>query len=419
MWTEIYKITKRSLKWLWSITSTFFISLLTAEFSTSGVKELLSHLNSFSFYVGDGLFALSLLCTVLYFISKYFVFTETETKEFIELMNKYTDDRLRDVDISGNYSWGQNRTIYCCEDLIFGWKTKDIRINQYDDVSYKISTVGQYISEEGYKDFVNTERFSKTIEYGNNLPRVMLTRYASNYNKSKRLLLLDFKRTEWSMVSYLWSELRDSGKAISDSIKGFLLGTEMALPNSFCMQLLIETADRKIVLSVISNAKVNDYAKCRAATIGEQLDITDIIGNDYRDDFVNGWQKRAFREEFGLTDDDYQRVVDEDSFRILSLNFEADIYNFTVFCVVRLKMTFSQFKREITTGIERKETENIEAISMDDIPSILFSYPTNKYEYHPSTYLRILLAYFHVKGRKKASTDLIKAYRNMKKKKLI
>ena len=56
-----------------------------------------------------------------------------------------------------------------------------------------------------------------------------------------------------------------------------------------------------------------------------------------------------------------------------------------------------------------EEAIELKAIELDDIPAILFSYNdlNKRGEYHPSTYLRLLLYYMHKNGFEKAEDKLI------------
>lgn len=158
------------------------------------------------------------------------------------------------------------------------------------------------------------------------------------------------------------------------------------------------------MLTTISKLKDNDYATTKAATIGEQLEISDIINtHDYNDDFVKVWIQRAFAEEFNLDGLDYQHYVNEDSFRILSVNLEADIINFSLVCVATLNCTFDEFHAHLSVkSLDPVEIGSIEPLSIAQIPAILASYQDKKQniQYHPSTYLRLLLYMIHKVGYK-------------------
>lgn len=177
----------------------------------------------------------------------------------------------------------------------------------------------------------------------------MLRKCSKNYDKHDRKLLISLGRTEWSQTSYAWDGF---GKSSGDEVNSNSLMNEYStgiksgdvsdpyLPNSFCMHLLIESVDNKIVLALISESKRNDNPGTWAATLGEQLDLEDFTdGNNFYDNFVTRWMRRAFQEEYKLNESMYADIVDETSLKSISVDFESDRYNFALFCTVQLRYT--------------------------------------------------------------------------------
>lgn len=98
-------------------------------------------------------------------------------------------------------------------------------------------------------------------------------------------------------------------------------------------------------------------------------------------------------EEFGLSEIQYADLFEEKSLSVLALDFEMDIYNFSLVSSIRLRQTCEEFKRVVGSTIEQKEISDIQEMPLEEIPYVLMRYPHNEREYHPSSYLRLLLFY--------------------------
>ncbi len=181
------------------------------------------------------------------------------------------------------------------------------------------------------------------------------------------------------------------------------------LPNSLCLHLIIETSDHKVVLSKISTGKRNDNPDTWAATLGEQLEADDFRNaNNFYEDFVSGWVKRAFIEECGLSPEDYYAIVNEKSIRVLGVDFESDRYNFSLVCVVQVNYPFMDYYEKIKSTMDNNEAIELKGIDISEIPTYLVQYKNEKErkEYHPSTFLRLLLLYVHENGYSRAENKI-------------
>lgn len=173
-------------------------------------------------------------------------------------------------------------------------------------------------------------------------------------------------------------------------------------PNSLCLHLIIETSDGKVLITEISEEKSNDYPMTKAVSIGEQVELADFIDpRDYQDDFVTQWTRRAVCEEFGLSENQYEQVFDERTLRVLSLDIEMDIYNFALVCTMKMRHDCEEFKKLVSSTIEQKEISDMQDMDLEEIPKVLMGYPKNKGEYHPSSYLRLLMFYLYKNGYKR------------------
>ena len=88
------------------------------------------------------------------------------------------------------------------------------------------------------------------------------------------------------------------------------------------------------------------------------------------------WMQQAFLEEYKMNDNSYADIVDADSLRILSLDFESDRYNFALLCVVRLNYSYKTFSEKIYSTLDREEAREIGSLDLDEIPGILATYNT-------------------------------------------
>ena len=157
-----------------------------------------------------------------------------------------------------------------------------------------------------------------------------------------------------------------------------------------------------MLITEISNEKSNDYPRTKAVSIGEQVELADFIDpRDYQDDFVTQWTRRAVCEEFGLSENQYEQVFDERTLRVLSLDFEMDIYNFALVCTMKMRHDCEEFKKLVSSTIEQKEISDMQDMDLEEIPKVLMGYPKNKGEYHPSSYLRLLMFYLYKNGYKR------------------
>lgn len=354
---------------------------------------------------------------------------------FYDVMKKYTADSIVDSLSDGIIAWGEGKTVCCSSAIIEGWRSEDVIVSTYDNAMYHFACKKEnkkmygkksfYFLNKEYKKYVRSEEFQKIIHEGNNLTRVMLKDCCMNFDPKNRKLLLDLAKTEWSQTTYVWNKFgKKKGEELEPTSlmgeysKGITSGTnsERYLPNSFCMHLIIETLDNKIIKSRISQNKKNDNAGTWAFSLGKQIAIEDFCdGKDLKDNFVKNWMKRAFQEEYRLSENDYMNIVEEKSLRILSVNFESDRYNFAMVCTVRLNYCYDTFYNQVAPLLSTEEAIELGFIELKEIPSILFSYlqKDQRALYHPSSYLRLLLFYMHRSGVARAERQIVKLDQKM------
>ena len=372
------------------------------------------------------------LINLAFIITRAWLNKPSLSKEFPELMKKFTSPHLTDSIGNGCISWGEGKTLEICNDIIYGWNPDNVLIDKYDDAQYRFfapeeqekafGSKSYHFNDRDYWNFMKSGSFKEVIRKGNNLQRFMLKSCVKNYDKNNRKILLEIGRTEWSQTSYVWDhfgKISGDETGSNDLMKEYSCGIKSGsasdpfLPNSLCMHLLIETMDNKLILSQISESKRNDNPGTWAATLGEQLELEDFTdGNNYHDHFISKWMRRAFLEEYKMDDSNYQDLVDESSLKCISVNFESDRYNFSLFCTVQVRYTFEAFCKKVKILLSTDEASKLQAITLNDIPGILLNYnnPNRRGDYHPSTYLRLLLFYMHKYGYSKAESNILKAY---------
>lgn len=370
------------------------------------------------------------LFNVTFIIMKHCLNKNALSREFPALMKKYTSPQLVNSIGNGCLSWGEGKTVEICNDIIFGWNPKNIVIEDYENELYKFYAEEErtrkfgeksyYFNNKDYMKYIKSKTFKEVERKGNNLPRFMLRGCSKNYDKNNRKLLLSLGRTEWSQTSYVWDRFGKSKGcevASNDLMKEYSKGIKSGeasdpyLPNSLCMHLLIESLDNKVILSRISESKRNDNPGTWAATLGEQLDLDDFTdGNNFYDNFVVKWMRRAFQEEYKFDKKMYADIVDESSLKCLSVDFESDRYNFALFCTVQLRYTFDTFYEKAKVLLSTEESCKLRAVSLDEIPQILMTYTDEekRKEYHPSSYLRLLMFFVHKYGYSRAERILLK-----------
>ncbi len=324
---------------------------------------------------------------------------------FTDLMKAHSEETAH-AKIAGGLVWGKNRTLWTAPNIVIGIEPKNVRVVDYNDTPF------EFVNDElraRFSVFEQSEAFKRTKSLGNNLPRYMLTRYGTNYDKSNPILTLQLRKTSWAFCQFVWhnryfgeEDAEIKQELWRDSIISEHMNSGLRVanyPNSLCLHLIIETKDGNVLITEISQEKSNDYPTTKAVSIGEQLELSDFVDQrDFQDDFVTEWTRRAVCEEFGLSEDQFAEVFDEHSLRVLSLDFEMDIYNFTLVSTIRLRQTCEEFKRVVGSTIEQKEISDISELTLAEIPGILLRYPSNEGEYHPSSYLRLLLFYLYKNG---------------------
>ena len=351
---------------------------------------------------------------ILFVVSGYYSRKQEPVAAFTDLMKAHADE-IAHAKIAGGLVWGQDRTLWMAPNIVVGIEPQNVRIVEYKDDPFEFVDKDLQIA---YEKFENSEDFRQTRALGNDLPRFMLTKYSSNFNKERPILSLQLKKTSWGKCQFVWhnryygeENAKTLQKQWTESIvtEHMKSGLKVAnYPNSLCLHLVIETKDGNVLITEISKEKSNDYPTTKAVSIGEQIELSDFVDKkDFQEDFVTEWTRRAVCEEFGLSEKQFDDIFEQKSLRVLSLDLEMDIYNFSLVCTLRMRQTCEQFKRVVSGTIEQKEISDIKEMLLDEIPDVLLGYPNNKGQYHPSSYLRLLLFYLFKNGYKRTCKTFV------------
>lgn len=350
---------------------------------------------------------------ILYFLLRYYSLRQNFSAEFTRIMRAHSEG-INQNRICGGVSWGQNRTLWTAPNLIMGLESQNVVIADYDDTPYVFPSD---LAQE-FADYEKSEYLTNIRSLGNDLPRYMLSKYGANVDKVRPILTLQLKKTSWGACQFVWNrfvgcgdkEVRQArqkewcGNIVQEHLDS---GLRVArYPNSLCLHLVIETVDGNVIITSISKDKSNDYPSTKAVSIGEQLDLADFIDvNDFRKNFVNEWVRRSICEEFGLSESQYDDEFTESSIRVLALDMEQDIYNFALVTTIKMKHDCEYFKSVVNATIDHKEISDMTELSLSSIPEILMNYNKNRNEYHPSSYLRLLLFYLYKNGYRRTCKD--------------
>ena len=75
---------------------------------------------------------------------------------------------------------------------------------------------------------------------------------------------------------------------------------------------------------------------------------------------------------------------------------------------MKLRYDCEAFRNLVSSTIEQKEISDIQDMSLEEIPKVLMGYPENEKQYHPSSYLRLLMFYLYKNGYKRTSKVFMK-----------
>ena len=374
------------------------------------VWQKMTDLNNSAVFVLVLLLEFAVLFYILLVVFGYYTRKQNLSAAFTDIMRAHTEEIAQPA-ITGGLSWGLNRTLWMAPTMVLGLPSKNVMMANYDDAPYDFAPE----LKDAFEAFVASDYMKQIRKLGNDLPRYMLTRYGSNFDKENPLLTIQLKKTFWRHCQFVWKRYHGEedelekrelwrNRIVREHLES---GLRVArYPNSFCLHLVIETENGNVLITEISKEKVNDYPTTKAVSLGEQIELSDFVEpKDFQEDFVKEWTKRAVCEEFGITAAQYEEEFEVASLRVLSLDMEMDIYNFALVCTIKMRHSCEQFTKIVNTTIEQKEISNMFELSINKIPDILMAYPNNRDEYHPSSYLRLLVFYIYKNGYRRTCKE--------------
>ena len=77
--------------------------------------------------------------------------------------------------------------------MVLGLPSKNVMMANYDDAPYDFAPE----LKDSFEAFVASDYMKQIRKLGNDLPRYMLTRYGSNFDKENPLLTIQLKKTFW------------------------------------------------------------------------------------------------------------------------------------------------------------------------------------------------------------------------------
>ncbi len=396
----------------WTVVEYVIVYAISVSMSCLGDSEVVgngaSFLQKMMDYRNPAVFILWALAVfaVLYWalmgILAYYSRKQNFSAAFYDIMLAHSEAvGWQSPSILGGISWGKDKSLWMAPNIVLGMDPEDVAITHFDPTEYEFPDE----LKTAFTDFEESEYLKQIQRLGNDLPRYMLTRYGSNFDNDHPMLTIQLRQTHWRHCQFVWRGKMCDDKEWRDKIIGEHLNSGLRVaryPNSLCLHLIIETPAGNVLITEISTEKSNDYPSTKAVSLGEQIEMSDFLTQkDFESDFVTVWTRRAICEEFGISTDQYEKEFDEKSLRVLSLDFEMDIYNFALVCTIKMRHSCDYFKKVVNTTIEQKEISDMTELSLSEIPAILILYPKNAGEYHPSSFLRLLLFYLYKNGYKR------------------
>ena len=419
------------------------INLITEADSMSELLTICLDWNRPAILVMWVMVIVSILMLVLASIIASINRSQSPSAVFQKIMLMHTAPELNAFG-RNDLSWGYNKNIHRSKDPM-GWLPEAFAVASYVDnrefeYPIKNESLPDYTRKE-YALFLESEKAKECIAKRNNEDRFAAMRIEPNFNKKEQKVSISLLRTDWLSLQFSWNYMRLlDGKnepivnkshlgAVQQAIGRVFMDSEQSndyLINSLCLHLILETSDGKAVLARISQNKKNDYPSTWAATLGEQIERRDFYDekeNRMLPDFVQRWTKRAFEEELRISDKDreereseLEEYVDMKSLRVLSVDFEGDIYNIALTAVVRLKMCIQQLVEHKSLWIDREEATEFIAVDEKQIRDILLHYPSNRHAYHPSSYLRLLMFHLYKTGTNELCRAFCEDYKALREK---
>jgi len=341
---------------------------------------------------------------IKFFIERLQKITSNKDVQFIDIAKHHVDPILHQY-LTEGFCWGLNISVISCPNNSDWWVTSDFRyekLNTYDllelyehdsDLNKKdvVALYNEYLQNEFRQKFiVDKKRY------------MLVNRYFSTKDNSG--IIFELKETSWSVFRFFADKILTDERR-EKYIANYFASSKIIFPNSLCLHLVVLTENNKILITKINKSSESDVRDSWAVSIGEQIDEKDM--EDMEGDIAAKWVTRAFSEELDITIEDGH--YKQEDIRFMSINLEANVLNFAVCCVVRLRINDSDLTKILRDFSSNRDSEvkTFGFMNIDEVPREMV-FPSRNY--HPSSHIRMAYAYMYARGSKKLKEELNKLF---------
>lgn len=284
-------------------------------------------------------------------------------------------------------AWDTSLSLQTSPHLNRGWSVDSVRIQHS---THKFS-VPEYL-RQAYQEFLRVDKHNL---YSTDSQKFMITANPASFSDNLALLL-QTQEVLNSQVQFYKNVVAKSQEDRRAAIHNAVVNNKIDFAHTLSMHIVVVTKDEKVLLTKRSQ-KVSYYPGAWSCSIEEQVAEEDIRETSERS-FIH-WARRALYEELGVTDDLYI----SDNIRVASVFLEADILNIAVCTIIRLDIEWSELDK-ILWGKPRVDYEFIEwkAVGFSQLIQEIFQ---PKYDYHPTSAYRMLMALIQQYGEPKVAED--------------
>lgn len=145
--------------------------------------------------------ALVIAMNIFYHFEGQHVIKMQESYKLKNIILQNSDPIYRGIAEVSGYSWGTNRTLLCCDNIIQGWEPEQFVVEKLN-VSPMPFT--QQKLNALYQSYVAGAAARDIIEHGNNNSRWMIEGIQPNFNKTEKKIYLQLRETDYCTTSCVW-----------------------------------------------------------------------------------------------------------------------------------------------------------------------------------------------------------------------
>ena len=152
---------------------------------------------------------------IIYFILDRYVMKMKTGYQLTKILTENTEYIFDDVREYRGYSWGKDKTLICCDNIIKGWDPKQIVIDRVivHDKGNEYWNAFEGIDKE-YSDFMKSDIAKDIINHGNNNKRWMIEDIYQNYSKDNKKIYISLRETDYCTASFVWNMYKKDTKQI-------------------------------------------------------------------------------------------------------------------------------------------------------------------------------------------------------------